>query len=358
MSGQPELSSSREGDAVDASSSVPDLADAHWFPVDLHVPRREFGFLPIASAVLERSIFLDTRIEAPLPEAVAVGADAVAQATMAAAPLGWLFHTSFCCSTLLARILHLPPYQVVLKEPLVLRRLGDARHERWPIEDLLEPTLRLLARPWDPGGAVVIKPTHAALNIAVELLDATPQSRGVILTSSLDDFLVSNLKKTSDTQAKVPALAERALQAGAFHSRLPPGALAPPDLLAAAALQWAAQRELCADLMAAVGSQRLRVLDASTLLADVPGVAWQCAQWLRLPVPRDLLAARAGEVSGRNAKAVEAAYDAHRRASDVRWLQARFGRQIVAARHWFDQMVMPAMREEALAVAGVPWQGS
>lgn len=334
------------------ASTAPDIADAHWFPVDIHVPRREYGFLPIGPDVLERSTFLDTRIEAPLREAVPVGVDVAAQAVMSAAPLAWLFHTSFCCSTLLARVLHLPPYQVVLKEPLVLRRLSDARHARWPIEGLVELTVRLLARPWDSGGAVVIKPTHAALNIAVALLDATPQSRGVILTSSLDDFLVSNLKKTEETQAKVPALAERALQAGTFHARLRLDALTPPDFLAAAALQWAAQRELCADIMAAVGSQRLRVVDASALLDDVPEMAWQCSQWLRLPAPPDVVSMRGADVSRRNAKAVEGHYDARRRASDVCLIQARCGGQIEAARRWFDRVVMPAMRPEALIVPG------
>jgi len=329
-----------------------DLADARWFPVDLHVPRREYGFLAIDQGVLEHSTFLDTRIEAPLGQAVAVPVDIAVQAEMPISPLAWLFHTSFCCSTLLARVLHLPPYQVVLKEPLVLRRLGDARHARWPVEELTGPTVRLLARPWDPGGAVVVKPTHAALNVAADLLAATPHSRGVILTSSLDDFLVSNLKKTEETQAKVPALAERALQAGTFHARLPPGALAPPDLLAAAALQWAAQRELCVDILAGAGPQRLRFIDASALLDDVPAMAWQCAQWLRLPVPQEALSSHAVDVSRRNAKAVEAEYDALRRAADVRLIQSRCGRQIEAARRWFDRMVLPAMRTEALTVSG------
>ena len=335
-------------------ADLPRLADARWFPVDLHVPRREYGFLAIDQGVLEHSTFLDTRIEAPLGEAVAVPVDIAAQAEMPVAPLAWLFHTSFCCSTLLARVLHLPPYQVVLKEPLVLRRLGDARHARWPVEELIGPTVRLLARPWDPGGAVVVKPTHAALNVAADLLAATPHSRGVILTSSLDDFLVSNLKKTEETQAKVPALAERALQAGTFHSRLPPGALAPPDLLAAAALQWAAQRELCVDILAGAGPQRLRFIDASALLDDVPAMAWQCAQWLRLPVPQEALSSHAVDVSRRNAKAVEAEYDAHRRASDVRLIHAQFSRQIEAARQWFDRVVLPSMRKEALTVSGIP----
>lgn len=337
-------------------SGAPDLADARWFPVDLHVPRREYGFLPIGQDVLERSAFLDARIDAPLPEAVMVSVDVAARAAMPVASLAWLFHTSFCCSTLLARMLHVPPYQVVLKEPLVLRRLSDARHARWPLDDLLEPTVRLLARPWDPCGAVVVKPTHAALNIAVDLIDASPGSRSVILTSSLEDFLISNLKKTPETRAKVPVLAERALQAGSFHARLPVGALAPPDLIAAAALQWAAQRELCTDIATAVGPQRLRILDAAAVLDDAQVTVWQCAQWLRLPVPRNLLAQRAADASQSNAKAIEARYDSGRRAADVRMIRAQFGSQIETALRWFDRMVLPAMRADAFAIPANSWQ--
>lgn len=333
---------------------VPEFSDARWFPVDLHVPRLEYGFLSIDPGVLERSTFLDTRIDAPIADAVPVDLNQVAKMALpSAGAAAWLFHTSFCCSTLLARLLHLPPYQVVLKEPLVLRRLSDARYSHWPIDGLVLPTLRLLSRPWDAGGSVVIKPTHAALNIGIELLAETPDSRGVILTSSLDDFLVSNLKKTAETLGKVPVLTERALQMGSFHSRLSKAAFSPPDLLAAAALQWAAQRELCADMLAASGPQRLRTLDASELLQDIVGVAWECAQWLRLPVPADIFATHAAMVSTRNAKAVGAEYDAHRRLAEAHVIKAKHGAQLAAARGWFEQMVKPAMRAEALVLTGL-----
>ena len=329
-----------------------EFTDARWFPVDLHVPRLEYGFLSIDPEVLERSSFLDTRIDAPLADAVPVDLNWVAKLALPTANTGWLFHTSFCCSTLLARMLHLSPYQTVLKEPLVLRRLSDARYSHWPIDGLVLPTLRLLSRPWDPSGSVVIKPTHAALNIGIELLAETPDSRGVILTSGLDDFLVSNLKKKPETLAKAPVLAERALQMGSFHSRLPPAAFVPPDLLSAAALQWAAQRELCADMLAAAGPQRLRVVDASELLENVTGVAWECAQWLRLPVPEDIFASHAATVSQRNAKAMDAEYDAGRRKAESYMVHADHGPQLAVVRRWFEQVVKPAMRPEALFLAG------
>lgn len=332
-----------------------DFTDACWFPVDLHVPRREFGFLALDAAVLERSTFLDNRIDAPLCDASPVAVATAARPAMPVATLAWLFHTSFCGSTLLSRALHFPPYQTVLKEPLVLRRLGDARHSGWPLEGLIETSVQLLARPWHPDGAVVIKPTHAALNIAVDLLEAAPDSRGVILTSSLDDFLISNLKKSPETQSRIPVLAERALNAGTFNARLSPEALAPPDLIAAACLQWAAQRELCLDIANAVGPRRLRFLDMAELLGDLQATASRCVQWLGLPVPRNLLEQRIADVSQRNAKDIGIHYNRGLRASESEMVRAHYGRQIASARTWFDRTVRPVMRADAIETPVHGW---
>ena len=234
------------------------LGDARWFAVDLHVPDRRFAMRHLGDDVIDRSSFLDTRIEAPPGESEALDAARVDPAALPRARVGWLFHTSFCASTLLARCLHLPPFGVALKEPLVLRRLSDARHAGRPLDDLIDPSVALLARPWHPGGAVVIKPTHVALNVAVDLLAATPDGRAVFLTSSLEEFLISNLKKPPESQAKIPLLVERALRATGLSARLPPAALQPPDLACAAGLQWAAQQELLRHVVEAIGPARAR----------------------------------------------------------------------------------------------------
>jgi hypothetical protein len=332
------------------SAEVPgyarDFLDASWFPVDLHVPDRRYGFLSLDEHVLLHSSFLDTRIDAPLDAAQPVEVAEIPP-VLPQAPLSWLFHTSFCGSTLAARALHLPPYTVCLREPLVLRRLGDARHSGWPLEGLVDPTLRLLARPWQAGGAVVIKPTHAALNIAKDLMAATPTSRAVVLTSSLDDFLVSNLKKTPESQAKIPALAERALRAGTIASRFPAAALQPPDLLAAAALQWVAQRELVLDVIESVGGDRVRVANLDWLLADLPGAMTQIAHWLRLAIPAEALHRQCAAVSARNAKAIESPYGPHQRAREVAMVSDLYREPLARARAWAEQHLLPAMRPQA-----------
>jgi hypothetical protein len=169
-----------------------------------------------------------------------------------------------------------------------------------------------------------------------------------VVTSSLEDFLISNLKKEPATQAKLGTLVDRALRAApGFRGKLAAGALAPPDPACAAGLQWAAQREIVADAIAAVGAVRLRVLDMDELLRDVPGTAVAVARWLELPIPDDALARHAADEAARNAKALEVDYNPAQRAREAAFVSSHFGGELARARAWLDAHVLPRMRAAA-----------
>lgn len=331
-----------------ATPAVVDVADPRWFPVDLDPVTPRFAMLRIEETHVTGPAFMDNRLDVDFSAAVAVPLAALPE--LPAPPrAAWLFHTSFCCSTLLARALQDAPACMVYREPLVLRRLSDARDRGMAVAPWMAPTMRLLFRPWCEDGAVVVKPTHAALNIAADLLAATPGSRAVALLSSLDDFLVSNIKKTPETQAKVPALVERAVAAGSLRHRLAGREIEPPSLLAAVALQWVAQRELLVDIdMQAPG--RLRFIDASRILADLAGTARECLDWWGLPVDAAALRARAAVVAGVNAKQTTATYSARQREDEAAQLARMFARELGEARDWFECEILPVIRPQALAL--------
>ena len=325
--------------------------DPAWFPVDLHVPDRVFRFLEVTLDAIERSTFLDTRIEAPLDLAQAVPMGSLP--LLPSPPrLDWIFHTSFCGSTLLARALHVAPEQVVLREPLVFRRLGDARRSGWRVEEFLAPVVGLLGREWTPGGRVIVKPTHAALNVAADLMSAVPQSRAMMLGSPLSDFLVSNLKKTRETQAKIPELAERALSASRLGPKLPRAALAPPGLLEAAVLQWAAQRELSIELVERTGEDRIMFVDAQSLFADPAATALRCARWFGSTVDPVAIERVASTVAGRNAKAPDVPYSARQRLEEAAHVRARYDSELRRAHAWFEAWVLPHMSPRAAGHLG------
>lgn len=331
-----------------ATQAVVDVADPRWFPVDLDPVTPRFAMLRIDEGHVTGPAFMDNRLGVDFSAAVPVPLPAL-PALPAPPRAAWLFHTSFCCSTLLARALQDAPACMVYREPLVLRRLSDERDRGMAVAHWMTPTARLLFRPWRDDGAVVVKPTHAALNIAGDLLAATPGSRAVALLSSLDDFLVSNIKKTPETHAKVPALVERAVGAGSLRHRLAGRAFEPPSLLAAVALQWVAQRELLVDIDEHAPG-RLRFIDASQVLTDLAGTARDCLDWWGLPVNDASLRARAAAVAGVNAKQTSATYSARQREDEAVQLSRMFARELAEARAWFECEILPAIRPQALAL--------
>lgn len=330
--------------------------DPAWFPADLDVRGGRLAMLRIDASVIERSTFMDTRIAADLGASSVVDAsEADARACADVLPVAWLFHTSFCGSTLLARALHDYPRTVVYREPLVLRRLADARHEGARSLHWGQTCVDLLSRPWLPGGRVVIKPTHAALNIAHDLMQATPRSRAVVLTSSLQDFLVSNAKKVPETQARIPLLVEMALSAGRFHQRLPSEALTPPTLIAAAGLQWAAQRELILELAQHVGRSRLAVLGADDLLGGLREGVARCRAWWGLSIDSAQGDQRIQEISRRHAKLESREYGPETRAYEATLIRQMHGPLLDEAMEWMQAYVLPAMRAEAIALDQGSW---
>lgn len=326
----------------------PRFRDPRWFPVDLGVRRRDYMCLSLEDRVLDTSVFIDNRIEAPLDAAERVNADRIDSSALPQGPVGWIWHTSFCGSSLLARCLHVPPAQVSLKEPLILRRLGDAREKGFDLGDGPMLSARLLARPLHEGGAVVIKPTHAALNVAVDLMQALPDSRAIVLYSSLEDFMVSNLKKSPVDQGRVPLLVNRALNATGLRERLLGEAAHPPGLLGTVALQWGAQRELVADVLHSIGSSRIRSLEASELYGNPAFTAERVQQWLGLPASSDRIAARCSKVALTHAKAFDQPYDAQVRIREAAVLRARHQSSLDDALAWADRVLLPAMRPDAL----------
>ena len=322
---------------------VNELQDPRFFLADLDLVRGIGHFSRLSEQILEEATFADNRLPIDWSRTVHVPMAGIGQDILPAPCPAWLWHTSFCGSTLLSRILHVPRVVTSLREPLALRRLADARHSgALSRASMLMPSIALLARPWAPDARVLLKPTHAALNIAIDAMDLTPGARAVVMTSSLPDFLVSHLKKTSETLAKVPDLAGRALSAGQLHRRLAPEALNPPDILSAVALQWAAQRELIHQLHQRM-SDRVRIIDWEYAQADLVRTAFFVAGWLDLNIPERTLRANIDLFSGRHAKAPTRDYGPRQRKEEARILSAQHSGEIGKAIAWAERHVLPVL---------------
>jgi hypothetical protein len=105
----------------------------------------------------------------------------------------FIFHTAFCCSTLLVRACAEARGAIGLNEPAILNNLahrmaaenGSANRAR------LDLVLSLLGRSFDPGGSVIVKPTNFANALIDPILGMRPKAKAVLLYSNLETMLYS-----------------------------------------------------------------------------------------------------------------------------------------------------------------------
>ncbi len=113
------------------------------------------------------------------------------------APIHFIFHTSFCCSTLMLKALDVPGRSFGLREPDVLINLANRfiRTDDASNRERLRLVLRLLARPFEPGESIIVKPTNFANRLALPVLEMSTGSRAVLLYSDARTLLRSILKR-------------------------------------------------------------------------------------------------------------------------------------------------------------------
>ena len=187
----------------------------------------------------------------------------------ARAPLHFIFHSAFCCSTLLARALDRPGVAIALKEPVVLndvhgwrRRGADPR----AAASVLDVALGLLARAWDGERAVVVKPSNLVNAWAPVILDGSPGTRALLLHAPLPVYLGSVARKGLEGRLWVRDLLAKLLADGVVDLGIARGEWFGLTDLQVAAAGWLAQQRLFALLTARFAS-RVRALDSETLLA-------------------------------------------------------------------------------------------
>lgn len=142
--------------------------------IDLDAGR--LRFLPVDRERLERANFLDGRTEIATGAPMEIGLDDALAVRLAppAEPDCYIFHVSFCGSTLLTRLLERPGKVFALREPHCLVTLADGKAKYAPeggskiapLADFARATLR--AR-WAPGEVILAKPSNWANNLLPEL---------------------------------------------------------------------------------------------------------------------------------------------------------------------------------------------
>lgn len=317
-----------------------DLArDYRWFPCRMNTQTGQLLFVRAERSDHQAVTFLDDQLLSRGTDQKSAHVKDLLPA-LAAAPRGeslFIFHTAFCCSTLLARALDVPGVSMGLKEPLILNDLATAAmaaRRTDIVRPLLGPALQLLSRPFGPDEKVIVKPSNVINPLIGEIMRQTGGT-ALFLSSSLDDFLRSVARKGLFGRI----WARRQSQ---HLARLPPTAMAFSDNerwahsdLQVAALVWMQQRAHFAHVLAALPRERAASLQSDVLLENPKISLSALTQLFSLSLSGDQIdGAVAGPAFGRDSKSHDKLHDPHQRKAEHQRLDDLLGDEIRMVLSW------------------------
>lgn len=306
--------------------------EPEWLVHRFDEARDEFRLVPYTRA--ERSavpFLIDDHLPARDYRTVS---RAEARALRGAVPIHFIFHSGFCCSTLLSAALDQPGLASGFSEPTVLNdafgwRLRGAKPG--DLGEMVEDALGLLSRPFAGDPASVLKPSTVINGLAEGMMAIRPEARAIVMYAPLRDFLISIAKKGLDGRLWVRDLlvkcrAERRTEALGFGDI---DLLGLSDLQAAA-VDWLMQQATFARLIARFPG-RVRSLTSTAFLHNPRDTIEAAARLFDLPISDvHLDAALAGPMK-RNSK------DGSRFAASDR--EAEYGSAYTLHRDEIDKVV-------------------
>jgi hypothetical protein len=257
--------------------------DPEWLPHTYDAEGTNLTSVFVPRSARSELMFLSDEHFAGNFRKVTLPASAVAAETQAAprAPMHFIFHTSFCCSTLLAKALDVPGVSAALKEPDVLINLANRliRSDDPANRQRLELVLRLLERPSASGETIIVKPTNFANRLVDLILTQRPEARAILLYSDVETFLRSLVKRGMFGRITGRKLYNQLAEWSPLQFGYGTAEVLEQTDVQIAALAWLMQIHHFDALAKAFGPERVMLLDSTTLLAD-PAAALEKAQAL------------------------------------------------------------------------------
>jgi hypothetical protein len=300
------------------TTGVAQIADPDWLAHRYDPGHDAVHFVRADRAARRAATFLtDEFLPTATNPAIVARGQALAAAPLAD-PVHFIFHSAYCCSTLLAQALDHVGSAATLKEPVILNDLVGWRHRGGSaaqVADRLDSVLTLLGRGFVPGEAVVIKPSNVVNALAPTMLTLRPQARAVLLYAPLRVFLISIARKGMWGRLWVRDLLAKQLADGMVDLGFAADDYLRLTDLQAAAVGWLAQADLFATLIARF-PDRVRSLQSERLVAAPrPALTRICDLFALAADAGAIDATAASDAFNRNAKN-GAAYGATDRATE------------------------------------------
>jgi hypothetical protein len=259
-------------------------ADPLWFPWRFDEAADAFQFRRLTRDDHARATFLTEEYLGVAPVEPAPRA-AVLAARGTEAPIHFIFHSAFCLSSVLARAFDMPGTSMGLKEPMLFNDLAgwQMRGAKGPqLAQAMDASLAMLARPFGPGEAIVVKPSNIANALIAGTLQMRPQARALLLHAPLKVYLGSISRKGLDGRLWVRDLLIKQLRQGLHDFGFGADDYLTQTDLQVAAMGWLTQHRLFGRLAQRLGDRvhtlnsdlvTSRPADVMTALATLFGIS-------------------------------------------------------------------------------------
>ena len=310
------------------------LIDANWL-AHRHIEQQDrFRLIYLPRGAHASAPFLtDAALgERPMHDIPVDAALALPDGRQSAGPdLHFLFHSAFCASTLLTRSLSVPGISMGLSEPVLLNDIVGFRQRgaaAAAVARLADLSLRMLARPFGAGEAVIVKPSNLLNPLAHLLLALRPNARALWLYAPLETFLVSVAHKGLECRLWVRELLRNYLRDGAITLGFTPDDYLGQSDLQIAAIGWLAQHQIMTALARGPAKGRIACLDSESLLGHPDVVLGRVAGHFKLALDEPAIAAiTSGPAFATHSKS-GASYDVAQRRADYAAVRAAHGDEI------------------------------
>jgi hypothetical protein len=222
-------------------------------------------------------------------------------------------------------------------EPLTINDIvGFRRRGADPraVARMADAAMRLLARPFGAGEAVIVKPSNIINPLAELLMALRPQAKAVFLYAPLETFLISVARKGLHCRLWVRELLEGYIREGFVDLGFTPEDYFRQSDLQVAAVGWLAQHAHFANLVQKLGGQRIGTLDVDQMTADPARAIGAVLAHYGLAADAEVIRKiAASPIFARHSKS-GAAFTAETRATEYAKAQAAHGEEIGMVLTW------------------------
>lgn len=245
------------------------VGDPEWLAHRHDAVDDKVHFVRVSREAHRAATFLTDEHLAAAADPVVVARKSAMAAMGSPAPIHFIFHSAYCCSTLLARAFDIEGVSMGLKEPVILNDIiGWKRRGGEParVAEALDSAMKLLGRPFVAGESVVVKPSNVVNGFAPAMMAMRPQARALLLHAPLPVYLGSVARKGMWGRLWVRELFSKLASDGLVDFGFSAEEYLRQTDLQIAAIGWLAQHRLFAALCRQHPG-RVRTLDSETLVA-------------------------------------------------------------------------------------------